>query len=328
LVVVVLPLSAGAFFVLAQGRGWSLGANVALFASVALTLLFRVLVDLYTTPLQMLGHYSAFYGTQLATSGLRLALSAVLKISRTLNGWSASLTSACVLGLSGVLYKRRASQYVALPQDADPHHVKEITHLMTPALPGLVFTAFQGQITIFLVATFGDTTGIAQIGALARFGQFFAIFAALNQVLVGPRFAQLPPERILGRTMQAVVVAAAFGALVSGLAFAFPEPFLLLLGHSYANLRREIGWSMVGGGISLGTGLVYTINVARRFIWWRLTIAGLAAILSTEIVCASVFDLGSVLQLQYFAAITAAAGLVVQAVAFWYGMRNGPRVLS
>ena len=327
-VFVVLPSSALAFFALADGRGWSLGVKAALFASVALTLLFRALVDFYAMPLLMLGKYSAFYGTQIWTSGVRLVFSAVLEISRTLTGWSASAVNALVMALTGVLYKRRASQYVALPSEVDPRRVREITHLVKPALPGLLFVAFQGQITIFLVAIFGHTAGIAQIGALSRFAQLFAVVGSLNQVLVGPRFAQLSREHLLGQSIRVVAAAMAFAVLVSSFAFAFPQPLLLLLGHSYAGLKRETGWCVLGAGVGLMTGVVYAINVSRRFVWWRTTIAGLATIVITEIACAAAFDLGSVLQLQYFAAVTAAAGLAVQGVTFCYGMRNGPRGLK
>ena len=327
-VFVVLPSSALAFFVLADGHGWSVGVKAALFASVALTLIFRAFVDVYATPLLMLGKYSAFYGTQISTSAVRLVFSAVLELTRTLTGWSAAAVSALVTALTGALYKRRASQYVALPHEADPHCVREIIYVVKPALPGLLFVAFQGQITIFLVATFGHTAGIAQIGALGRLSQLFAVVASLNAVVVAPRFAQLSRARLLPQSILVLTAALAFAVLASSVAFAFPQPLLLLLGHSYTSLRRETGWCVLGGGIGLVTGAIYAINVSRRFVWWWTTVAGLATIVVTEIACAAVLDLGNVLQLQYFAAVTAAAGLAVQGMVFVYGMRNGPRVFE
>jgi hypothetical protein len=46
-------------------------------------------------------------------------------------------------------------------------------HYLSPIIPGIIFTAVQGQISVLLITLFGQTKSIAEVAALGRLGQLF-----------------------------------------------------------------------------------------------------------------------------------------------------------
>ena len=324
---VVVPLSAVAFFELSSDRGWSLGVQLGLFATVVLGVFARALVDIFALPLLMTNAYRSFYGPQALSALVRLGSHALLQVTRTLTGVSASLVNGLAALLNGVLYRRASAQRSDLPAKVDPERVREVRRMVAPALPGLVFYAFQGQITILLASAFGRTESLAEVGALSRLGALFMILAGLNQVLIAPRFPQIPRELLGRRVVQVVGAAAALAAFLTAIAFLLPEPLLFLLGPAYDGLRLETGWFVAGASLSFLAGAMYAVNLARRFIWWWSTLVGLGLIVAAQIAAAAVLDLGSTLELQYFAAITGATACVAQIPPLLRGLRRGPRII-
>jgi hypothetical protein len=240
---------------------------------------------------------------------------------------SASLVNGLAALANGILYRRSASERSDLPARVDPARTREIRRMVAPALPGLVFYAFQGQITILLVAVFGRVEAIAQVGALSRIGALFIVLGGLNQVLIAPRFPQIPRVRLARRSAQAVAAAAALGAVITAIAFVAPEPLLFLLGPEYKGLALEVGWYVLGASLSFLAGVLYAMNLARRFIWWWSTAVGLGLIVVTQLAAAATLDLGSPLELQYFAALTGLAACAAQVLPLLRGLRRGPRIV-
>lgn len=325
LAAVVLPLSGVAFFFVTSDRGWGIGVQAGLFATVALGLLARAMVDIFALPLLMNHDYRSYYSPQMLTGILRLGAHALLQITRGLTSVSASLVNGLTGLATGGLYRRSSADKSDLPASVDPERTREIRRMVAPVLPGLIFYAFQGQITIVLVSVFGRTESIAEVGALSRLTALFVIFGGITQVLVAPRFPQIPRERLVRRTVQVLTAAAALGGFLTAVAFLMPAPLLFLLGPEYDDLRLEVAWFVVAASLSFGASVTYAINLARRFIWWWSTALVLGLVLATQFVAATAIDLGSTLELQYFAALTGVAGGSAQVVALVYGLRRGPR---
>ena len=108
-------------------------------------------------------------------------------------------------------------------------------------------------------------------------------------------------------------------------AFAVPSWFLFLLGPSYADLTTLVGWFMLASAISFLAGVIYLINLARKFVRMRETLMAVALVLATQVVCAATLDLGDLLDVQYFALATAVASLVSQAAMLRLGLARAER---
>lgn len=321
---IILPISAVAFFVMTAHRGWGSGVQLGLFATVALCVWARAMIDIYALPLLMAGAYRSYYSGQIYTAILRLGTHGLLQVTRGLSGVSASLINGLAALANGTLYRRLSCE---IPAKVDPARSREIRRLAAPAVPGLIFYAFQSQITILLVSVFGRTKSIAEVGALSRFAALFVILGGIIQVLIAPRFPQLPRNRLVRRTAQVIGVAVVLGMLLTTIAFVVPEPLLYLLGPDYGGLRLEAGWYMVGASFAFLSNVLYVINLARRFIWWWSTALCVSAIVVAQLVAAATLDLGSTLELQYFAVLTGAAACSGQLVALVWGLRAGPRTV-
>jgi len=327
LAVIILPLGAIAFLLLTAGRDWGLGVRLGLFATVALGLMARTTVDIFALPLLMNEAYRSYYAPQISTAVGRLGVYAILEVTRGLASVTAMLASGVAVLVNGALYRRSGAGRSVLPAVVDPERTREIRDIVAPRLAGLVFFAFQGQITILLASVFARTQSIAEVGALARLGALFAVLAGLASVLVAPRFPQIPRDLLVRRTLQTVAGAVAAGALLTAFAFLEPGPLLFLLGPAYHGLRVEVAWFMVAASVSFVADLLYLVNLARRFVWWWATALNIGLILATQVACATVLDLGSTLELQYFAAITGVAACTAQVVTLLRGLRRGPRTL-
>ncbi len=324
---VVVPVSAVVFFVLTAGHRWGVVEQLGLFATVLLGLFARAMIDTFSLPLLMHNAYRSFYSAQVSTSIGRIAAHALLQLTRGLTGFTASLVNALVVLVNGLLYRRSAAAHSDLPARVDPVRAREIRRMAAPAVPGLIFYAFQGQITILLVAVFGRTEAIAQVGALSRVGALFVVFASLNQVLIAPRFPRIEVSMLSRRIAQTAAAAAALGAVLTAVAFLVPQPLLFLLGPAYDGLRTEVAWFVLGAGLAFLAGVLYTMNLARRFVWWWSTALGLGMIVLTQLASAVTLDLASPLELQYFAALTGVAACVAQVVPLIHGLRHGPRIV-
>jgi O-antigen/teichoic acid export membrane protein len=316
----VLPLCGVPFFVLASNHGWALGTQVALFASVTVTLLTRSMADYFALPLILRRRYTALYGAQVSASMARLAVTGLLKLARALNGWSSSAVSAASIAATGLSMRRQARGSFAMPAHVNRGHRNAILRVSLPLLPGQVFFAFQGQITTFIAATIGGTASLAQMGALGRLAQIFAVVNALNLYVVVPRIARCSEADLTRKALEALAGMGAVVAPITICVFLYPQPVLLFLGRHYQGLGSPAGWYVLAGSLGVLAGTLYSINVARRFVWWLASVGQVLAIVVAEIFAAFVFNLHSILQLQYFGVLAAVGSLVSQVATFAYGL--------
>ena len=323
---VVLPASAAVFYLLAARHGWPLPTQGALFGSIVMVVAARATLDYYSTPLFLHAKYGVYYAAQAGSSVIRFIATAGFHVARLLNGWTASVLTSVSVAATGLANRRNARPFVAGQRQVDPQCTRDILHLAWPAMPSVLYVAFQGQITVFLIAALGGTTSIADVGALNRFNQLFAAVGALNAVLIGPRFARLARNELVRKTCGVLLAAAVIGGLLSAAAFVRPGPFLLLLGHSYRSLRVEVGWFILGGSISTVGGILYAITTARRFNWWQPILVTLPLGMAVEVGAIIVIHLHTPLRVGYFNVISASFAVVWGCVAFVYGLRRGPRV--
>jgi hypothetical protein len=195
-----------------------------------------------------------------------------------------------------------------------------------PNLPSLIFFALQGQISLFLISFFGQTRSIAEVGALGRLGQIFLLLSGFNGVVLEPFMAKLPKERVLRTFLIVIAISSSICAVVILAGFLKPGLFLLLLGSKYASLRRETGWLLVGSCMGNLVGVIWTMNAARRWVFWTTSWFTIGLILATQITFLWLVRVDSTMHVVFFSAATSGAHLASMLFNSAYGYIRGPRV--
>jgi hypothetical protein len=119
-----------------------------------------------------------------------------------------------------------------------------------------------------LISIFGDTEGIAQIGALGRLMVILMLVQNGLDLLIVPRFARLLDNGtgLLTRFFIVVgVVITVSLVIISGVYF-FPKPLLFILGKDYKYLEYEIFLMAIGSCISMVNTVINKLALARGII--------------------------------------------------------------
>lgn len=153
-------------------------------------------------------------------------------------------------------------------QQPDLEMQKEILTMVKHILPGSIYYCLSGQITIWLISIFGNTTSVAQLGALGRLSMLLSLFSVLISTLVIPRFARLANEKdlLLKRFIQIMATLVFFLFLIVVIVYFFPDPMLWLLGSAYGGLQHELVLSVIGSCISLMGGIAFSLYTSRGWV--------------------------------------------------------------
>lgn len=199
------------------------------------------------------------------------------------------------IGLRKIVYGMAAKN-----QQPDQEIKKEILNLVKRILPTSIYYCLSGQITIWLISIFGNTTSLAQLGALSRLSVILTVLSAIVGTLIVPRFAKLLENRIilLKRFFQIMgLLISLLGVITLGV-YLFPTPILWLLGDAYEGLSSELLLSIVSSCIGLLGGIVFSLYSARG---WAMSPVSIIVInLLAIIIFASLLDLSSLRGVLYF----------------------------
>jgi O-antigen/teichoic acid export membrane protein len=153
-------------------------------------------------------------------------------------------------------------------EKVDPQVEKTIVQIVRRQMPMSIYFCLSSQISIWLISIFGNTTSLAQIGALNRISIITTIFSSIIDNLVLPKHAKLPAKRrptalFFIKIFSAVVCTSAILLL---LVYLFPKPILFVLGENYQNLSWELFLSMLGASIGLVSQTLYRLTRSRGWV--------------------------------------------------------------
>jgi len=153
-------------------------------------------------------------------------------------------------------------------QSPDPEYRQKIMGTVKKVLPGSIYYCISGQITIWLIAIFSDTEGIAQIGALGRLMMVLTLVRLMIDMLIVPRYARLKPQKklIIIRFFQVLMVVAVIAISISSFVYLFPDECLWILGNKYADLQHEIFLMTVSSCLAMVTGTTFMMATSRAII--------------------------------------------------------------
>lgn len=275
---VVLPVAAAAFVWIGQRQGWPFWVQVALFSAVVAGIFCEGIISYNGSALLIHQRIGTYYRAPVEAAGGRLLLCTLMKLGGWL--WAVPLCFINVLSSAWTGWRYRQGALLHFEHDAtpDPATRREMLRYLGPVFPGLIFTAFQGQILIFLSSIFAGTQQIAEMTALGRLNQIFILMTAINGTLISPYFAKLPPVLVLRRGLQVLAGAGLISAVLASLAFLFPGPLVWLLGPKYAHLEPDIGWTILGAVTAFFGTVMWSINSSRKWIFWWSSLVYIAVV--------------------------------------------------
>lgn len=145
---------------------------------------------------------------------------------------------------------------------------KKMSVTVKRVLPEALYYSISGQITIWILSIFGSTTAIAEIGALGRIAMVINLVSIIFGMLVVPRFARLENtfNLLLKRYIQVQILVIGTFSIIIGFVYLFPESILWVLGPQYANLKFELFLGVIGGCLSVFSGIVFSLYSSRGWI--------------------------------------------------------------
>lgn len=152
--------------------------------------------------------------------------------------------------------------------DADPKDRTEIIKVVRRILPNSIYFSISGQFTIWLIALFGSTEMVAQVGALTRLSLVLGILTSVFATIVVPRFSRLDNERnkilkVFNVSLGIVVITASM--IVAFVSF-FPDETLWILGGSYSELHKEVITLCISSSLNLILSVVFLLSSSRGWI--------------------------------------------------------------
>jgi O-antigen/teichoic acid export membrane protein len=277
------PFAAVTFFAIMQKHHWSGTTQALLLLSVLLSLYASGPLSYYSAPLFLYHRLREFYIPQMVSGLIRLLTYLGLAIVGGLNGCTAAGLSSINVVVNAILMRRSARLYVEWPKSNEPAVNREVVKYILPAIPTFIFAAFQSQISLFLINAFGQTMNLAEVAALSRLAQLFAVLSSFNMIVVEPRIARLGREKLLRTYLLLLLVPCGLCLSVVPLAFAFPTPFIWLIGPKYSHLTSIVGWVVLTACFNYGANLIWVMNRARKWIFWRGTILEIVAMFTVDV---------------------------------------------
>jgi hypothetical protein len=325
---IVAPIAAIVFPLLVRNRHWSWQTVTFMVAILLVSVWFARVGGAYGAVMIVRRDRRQWYQAQMGSSFGTLVLLGTFFAFHWLNAYT-----AIVINVAGVIYVAavcyfRANRLLGVSGVASRQLRSAIVHFVLPSIPSVIYFALQGPLSVMLITIFGRTTGVAGVGALTRLAQPFTLLVQMNPLLIEPYFARLAKGSLKSHYFAAVAVAAGFGLIIVALARIIPGAFLWILGPQYASLRFEVLLVMISSSMGLVSGIMSTINGARRFVYYWDNVSRNVLTLALQAVFIWKVDLSSVRNVLWFGVVTGLPSLINQVLVAIYGFARGPRRIA
>jgi len=190
-------------------------------------------------------------------------------------------------------YEVRRMKTESIDRD-DATQRKELLNYSSPLMPGLIFTAFQSQVLIFLAGVFGSLENTASMGALYRLGHLFLFLQGIMQLLLPQLVAKQKQGSNLFRIyLMAFTMIFGVVCLAPLMGWLFHKPLLWLLGPGYQDLKVELFLYLLMASLRFGCVTLWQMNAARNWIFWWLSPAAIMGVLIIQGLGLLILDLSN-----------------------------------
>jgi len=308
-------------FLLSQRYEWSIMQASVFWFVIVITLWSEAQASFYSPILLLQQRIRASYTIDVVFSSLRLLLLFIFFLAQSLVAWV-----ALVIGAVQAFFSAVATMFVTRRNVSDFPDIrdlqtekKEALDLTLPKIPGVVFYAFQGQVTVFLIGAFGQYSQIADIGALSKIALLFSLPGAFANALIVPWFARLPLERVLRNYYAVLGTYLSFGIVLGLFTWFFPQIFLLILGQGYQGLEFELFLFSVSSSLGLLSGLGYKMTSVRKWVFYWSGPTAIAFYCSMLILFIFMVDLSSVANVIMLSIINNIFLILLNQTVFFFG---------
>lgn len=266
IIVSVICIIAFPYLTIKRSVDWF--TTLMLLAGIIINLYYTGWLSYYGPPLAMHKQIGQLYQIQLKSTTLRIILFFLFHSISVLNAWVASLVAAFQTLIAAILVKQRGERLVEIPKLADPEAKREMSALVKPLMPVLIFNAFQSQIMMFIISFFGNTRHIAELGALTKVQQLYSVFTAASSMVIAPFIARAARKGLFKKYSGILVCIMFLCACIVAFVSIFPQPVLWLLGPNYNHLTRELPLLTAEAGIGAMYVIMWQMNESRKWIFF------------------------------------------------------------
>lgn len=292
------------------GNEWTLASATGSVTLIVLTTLIQQPMSLKKSILNI--HHDA---EGLLHAGLSEAITRLLAVAVCLL-WPTAV-AALAINLLGVAVGRyflskRCAGLMSANQLPNKLQLKQLRQFVFPLAPGVIYYMLQGQIAIFLLSLYGQTTSIAEIGALGRLGQVVGLLMMLNPFVIQPYFARIDQRNIyIYRVISVMSMLFIFCICILIVVFWLPELWLFVLGGNYSRLEKELPLAILGPLLALVGSTLYTFIIAKNKTsgqFWHIILG-----LGSQVVFIMFFHVHTTFDALILNTLPAASYVVVQA---------------
>lgn len=321
---ILAPVAVIAFLAVVHKQHWPWRIQIALLASTLVALYAGGKSSYFSAVLFLHGELRSFYVPQVIAAIFKISMYVLLASTGTLNAWGAAAIGALGIVYTAERYAKTAKPLMDWPAHDDPTTDKKIIKYIMPAAPAIIFAAFQAQLTLFLISIFGgQPVYIAQVAALGRIGQLFAVLMTFNLIVVEPFVARINHRRLFPTFATLTGLACLGLAPVVYAAFAWPRVFLFLIGPKYSTLQGLTGWVILAAAISYVAGLMWMMNRSRKWVFWSGSLVEVGLLVTAQIGFLKVIGIHNTRDAVFLTLTASVCVLIshvyVAALGFWRG---------
>lgn len=208
----------------------------------------------------------------LATSDLTAALARIVLSVGVLFLVPSAIVAVAInvvaLCIRWVFLRRAVRSLAELGAPARGEDENALKAFVKPLVPSTLYYAIQGQVSTLLLAALGTTLAVAQLGALTRVGQVFAVLTPLASFAIQPYFSRLKPNEVRVQAVRMLKWSGLALTVVVGFTASFPTIILWMVGPTYSGVpsaRMIVGLVVASQCCALLSSYVYAVLMARRF---------------------------------------------------------------
>lgn len=306
ILVVVLPI----LFFLLQKHGAGIPDSIAITLAVCATFLFTLTSTIYGTVAKLAQKVGSLSKIELSVALYKLF--GLVLVAVLFPFCSVVLLVGALAQFAGNLsLKKLAVRFYSPVQSIDGQVQVETMRFVKNLMPMSVFYCINGQLVILVVTIFGSTAALAEVGALGRVMQVFAIFFAVFNTVLVPRFARLESsKKLLPRFIQMVCMASLCGIFLLVALNAGSKQVLAILGSAYADLKQELFWAGIMALVSFVSMVCNSLGLSRG--WALNPLYLIPSLLFTQIVLLLSMDLSSLRNVLIYGTLTAFVPLILR----------------